>query len=146
MATKKTTDIIPEGEKYYFAKKFQKFIGEMLSITKESSPHDPDKTAYEQGEIQSLQTKVGNFFQNSKGKAVLLVCEKHHLLISEKNTGGPIALQWEDHGGVFTKVKNPPISIPVTEKNIVDWAKNHLKLSFRGEIKESTTKEPEKTY
>lgn len=135
MAQIRKTDIITEGEKSFFHRKFLKFIRELDVIRKDPSSPDKDQFDRESDHVKQFQGTINNFFLKTKGTAALIVCGKHHLLISENKEGGTATLQWEDHGGLLTNPQNPKVSAPINTDSITLWAKSTLKLSSKGEIK-----------
>lgn len=132
---KRYTDIIPEREREYIQKKFLKLTKELLSVSYDPNPHDPETTARDLEKTQNIQEKTRKFFTETQGECLLMSTNKKNALVGETKTGKIMVLKWEDHGsGLLTKIQLEEPNIQKGNTPFKIWAPKTLKLSSKGEI------------
>lgn len=140
----RSTDIIPEGQKGFFQKKFLKWSGEMLQVTHDPSPHDPETHQRDLEEIRRVQEATREFFTKTKGDCVLITTGQRNALVGETDSKKILALKWKDHGGGL--LSNIELDEPNLQKEgtpLKIWGPKNLKLSHKGEITQRREKEKE---
>ena len=127
----KHKDRIPPGGLGFFENRLRRFMGELKAMVGDPAPHDREKQRREAREIQAMESSITDFFNKAKGESLLVTAGTHCLLINGESSEKRRALQWEDHGGVLTGIRNPPIALEGSLKDV----EGKIVLSGKGEIR-----------